>query len=71
MKVVPQFLGRLGAGYRLGLAALLLAVLVAVDVAAGRNLSLTPFYLVVILFAVWSAGWIWGSVFLVASLLAQ
>lgn len=70
MTVVPRFLGRLSAGRRLGLAALLLAALAAVDVAAGRNFSLTPFYLVVILFVVWGAGMIWGSVFLAASLLA-
>ena len=70
MTGVPQFLGRLGARYRLELAALSLTVLVAADVAAGRNISLTPFYLVVVLFAVWSSGMIWGSVFLVASLFA-
>jgi diguanylate cyclase (GGDEF)-like protein len=70
MTFVPPFLERLGAGYRLGLAASLFAVMVAVDVAAGRELSLTPFYLVAVLFTVWSAGMIWGSVFLAASLFA-
>jgi hypothetical protein len=70
MKFVPQFLDRLGAWFKLGLAALLLATLVAVDVVAGRDVSLTPFYLVVVLFVVWSAEMIWGSVFLAASLFA-
>jgi diguanylate cyclase (GGDEF)-like protein len=71
MTLVPQFLGRLSAGYKLGLAALALTVLVAVDAAVGGNLSLMPFYLIVVLFAVWNAGMIWGCVFLTASLFAS
>jgi diguanylate cyclase (GGDEF)-like protein len=49
---------------------LALTVLVAVDAAVGGNLSLMPFYLIVVLFAVWNAGMIWGCVFLAASLFA-
>jgi predicted signal transduction protein with EAL and GGDEF domain len=70
MTVVSRFLGRLSVGHRLALAAVSLAVLVAVDAAVGGHLSLMPFYLVVVLFAVWNAGMIWGCVFLAASLIA-
>ncbi|MBM3357707.1 MAG: GGDEF domain-containing protein [Candidatus Rokubacteria bacterium] len=62
------FVERWGTGARVLAAFVFFALVAAVGAALPHYLSLTPLYLVVVLFAVWNLGLAWGGVFLVAAL---